>query len=98
MGKQMYRPDNVWILSFDGLGKTDAAEPVTLCYSTRYTAKEFAGKDIKTQLIGIYKGPGITVYPDYADECLETHRDKEVEAYQYRKDANLLIVQLKEEN
>lgn len=38
MGRQMYRPDNVWILSFDGLGRTDTAEPVTLCYSTRCTA------------------------------------------------------------
>lgn len=61
------------------------------------TKKAFQGRDIKTQEIGIYRGPGKTIYPDYADEILETHGDYEVEAYQYRENANLLIVQLKED-
>lgn len=55
----------------------------------------FKDKDIKTQLIGIVGAPGETVYPDYADEYLETHGDKEVGAWQYREGANLLLVQFK---
>ena len=59
--------------------------------------KVFQDKDIKTQSIGIYTGHGNTIYPDYADEILETHGDCEVAAYQYRENADLLVVQLKED-
>lgn len=57
--------------------------------------KLFQGKDVRGQNIGLYTGPGNTIYPDYADEILETHGDYEVETYQYREYAHLLIVQLK---
>lgn len=59
--------------------------------------KVFKNKNIKTQSIGIYTGPGKTIFPDYADEILETHGDCEVEAYQYREGADLLLVQFKED-
>ena len=62
------------------------------------TEQVFKGKDVKTQLIGIYEGPGKTICPDYADEYLETHGDRGVGAYQYKETANLLIVQLQEGN
>lgn len=58
--------------------------------------KLYQGKDVRGQNIGLYTGPGKTIYPDYADEILETHGDYEVGAYQYREHADLLIVQLKD--
>ena len=35
----------------------------------------------KNQLVGIYKDSDSTIYPDYADEILETHGNKKVLGY-----------------
>ena len=36
--RQIYCPNNVWLLTFNGLGSDPDAEPVSLVYYTRYTA------------------------------------------------------------
>lgn len=41
--RQIYCPDNVWILSFNGFGSNPDAEPVRLCHRTRREALEDFG-------------------------------------------------------
>lgn len=53
------------------------------------------GKD-KNQLIGIYEGKGKKIYPDFADELLETHGDRIVIDYAITSN-NILVVELEEE-
>lgn len=36
--RQIYCPDNVWIIRFNGLSPDPNAEPVTICNKTRYGA------------------------------------------------------------
>ena len=55
--------------------------------------KEF-GKD-KIQLIGIYEGKGNKIYPDFADELLETHGDRVVIDYTITRN-NILVVELED--
>ena len=42
-------------------------------------------------LIGVYVTDG-PIYPDYTDEYLETHGDKEVVSYFYSEAKNVLVV------
>lgn len=59
----------------------------------------FEGKDIKTQYIGIYteneNGTPNKIYPDYADEILETHGKRKVTDYEYSETHQCLVVVLK---
>lgn len=50
----------------------------------------------KNQLIGIYKDKYTKIYPDFADEILETYGNKIVLDYITTKQ-NIIIVKLKEE-
>ena len=60
--------------------------------------KAFKGKDIKLQTIGFltFKEDGTpnTIIPDYADEILETHGQKEVKSYRYVDTHHCLVVEL----
>ena len=55
--------------------------------------KEFKG----VKFIGVYelddKGNPKQIYPDYADEYLETHGDKEVKDHAYSKKHDCLVVE-----
>ena len=44
--------------------------------------------------IGVFERPEKFIYPDYADEVLETHGDKEVINYNYQEKKGVLIVKL----
>ena len=55
------------------------------------TDRVFAGMDIREQQIGIYEGKGKPIYPDYADEILETHGDYVVTDYAFSKDGILVV-------
>ena len=46
-------------------------------------------------MIGIYEGPDKTIYPDWADEYLETHGDYEVVDHYYSEKKDVLVVELK---
>lgn len=48
------------------------------------------------QLIGIYEGKGKKIYPEFADELLETHGDRIVLDYAITSN-NILVVELEEE-
>ena len=48
------------------------------------------------QLIGIYEGKGKKIYPEFADELLETHGDRIVIDYAITSN-NILVVELEEE-
>lgn len=48
-------------------------------------------------MVGVYEGPGTTIYPDYTDEYLETHGDRIVKNYYYSTAKNVLVVELEEE-
>ena len=65
----------------------------------KVAAEVFKDKDIKTQSIGFYtedeNGTPNKIYPDFADEILETHGNKEVEYYEYSEQHQCLIVVLK---
>ena len=54
--RQIYCPDNVWLLTFNGFGRNPDTEPISLVYHTRYAALE-AFRDI----MGMLK----TRYPDH---------------------------------
>lgn len=60
----------------------------------------FKSKNIETQSIGIYtedeKGNPNPIYPEYADELLETHGELEVEDSFYSEKHQCLVVALKE--
>ena len=47
-------------------------------------------------LIGIYEGKGEKIYPEFADELLETHGDRIVIDYAITSN-NILVVELEEE-
>lgn len=47
----------------------------------------------KNQLVGIYEGKGKKIYPDFADELLETHGDRIVINHVITSN-NILIVEL----
>ena len=56
--------------------------------------KELYKKEFKkVPFIGIYEGKGKSIYPEYADELLETHGDMEVVDYLYIENKNTLVVQ-----
>ena len=59
--------------------------------------KVFKGKKIREQFIGIYeedeKGNPKPIYPEYADELLETHGELIVENYQFVQSKNVLVVE-----
>ena len=51
----------------------------------------------KVKFIGIYtkdsNGNVNPIYPEYADEMIETHGDKEVKDYQYSEKHKVLVVE-----
>lgn len=47
----------------------------------------------KVPMIGIYEGPNKQIYPEYADEILETHGDLEVKDYCFSEKHNVLVVE-----
>lgn len=51
----------------------------------------FKGKDIREQFIGIYEGPNKKIYPDYADEILETHGDLTVKDHLVTENGILIV-------
>lgn len=57
----------------------------------------FKGKNLVTQSIGFYtedeNGKPNPVYPDYADEILETHGEWEVKDYYYSDKHQCLVVE-----
>ena len=57
----------------------------------------FKGKNIEIQSIGIYtedeKGNPNPIYPEYADELLETHGELEVEDSFYSEKHQCLVVE-----
>ena len=53
-------------------------------------------RNLDSKSIGIYNGPGKTIYPDFADEILETHGELEVGAWKLHNPF-LLLVQIKED-
>lgn len=59
--------------------------------------KVFKGKRIQEQFIGIYeedeKGNPKPIYPEYADELLETHGELIVKDYKYVQNKNVLVVE-----
>lgn len=56
----------------------------------------FPGDSLVTKSIGIYNGDGVPIYPDFADEVLETHGSLTVIDW-CLSNRNLLVVQLKKE-
>lgn len=56
----------------------------------------FPGDNLLTKSIGIYNGDGVPIYPDFADEVLETHGSLTVIDW-HLSNKNLLLVQLKKE-
>ena len=52
----------------------------------------------KVALIGIFdpNNPTKPIYPDYADELIETHGDKEVVDHMYSDKKGVLVVALKD--
>lgn len=56
----------------------------------------FPGDNLVTKSIGIYNGDGEIIYPDFADEMLETHGSLTVIDW-HLSNKNLLLVQLKKE-
>lgn len=60
--------------------------------------KELYKKEFKkVQFIGVYEedenGNPKPIYPDYADEYLETHGNMEVKDYQYSQKYDCLVVE-----
>ncbi len=60
--------------------------------------KEF-GDNIGGGFIGFYEedenGNVKPIYPDYADEIIETHGEKEVIDYRFLSDRNILVAEIK---
>lgn len=55
------------------------------------------GDRIEDKMIGIWKGENEKIYPDYADEMLETHGDYNVVDYQYVESKKVLVVAFEKE-
>ena len=67
--------------------------------SKNMTLKELHNtKYQKVGLIGIFdpNNPTKPIYPDYADELIETHGDKEVTDHMYSTKKDVLVVALKD--
>ena len=56
--------------------------------------KQLFGDNIQDKMIGIYEGEDKKIYPDFADEMLETHGDHNVVDYQYVESKKVLVVEL----
>lgn len=56
------------------------------------------GDNIDDKMIGIWQGKDKKIYPDYADEMLETHGDHNVVDYQYVESKKVLVVALETED
>lgn len=54
--------------------------------------QQLFGDNIQDKMIGIYKGDDTKIYPDFADEMLETHGDHNVVDYQYLEHRKILVV------
>lgn len=57
-------------------------------------AKQVFGKKTSDKMIGIWEGAGQKIYPDFADEMLETHGECIVKYYQYVESKKVLVVEL----
>ena len=55
------------------------------------------GDNIDDKMIGIWNGKNGKIYPDYADEMLETHGDYNVVDYQYVESKKVLVVAFEQE-
>ena len=59
--------------------------------------KQLFGDNIENKMIGIWQGKDKKIYPDFADEMLETHGDYNVVDYQYVESKKVLVVELETE-
>ena len=59
--------------------------------------QQMFGNNIGDKMIGVWQGKDKKIYPDYADEMLETHGDKNVVDYQYVENKKVLVVEFEQE-
>ena len=59
--------------------------------------QQMFGNNIGDKMIGVWQGKDKKIYPDYADEMIETHGDKNVVDYQYVENKKVLVVEFEQE-
>ena len=69
--------------------------------TVREVANATFGNDLSSGFIGIYGedeyGNVMPIYPDFADEYVETHGNLSVKNYRYVKSQNTLVIEIDKE-